>query len=206
MRHSMIFATALLTLAAFGGAGAQSQTVAPPAQQSQQEQLQSPQQKQDSLPGSAEHQRQVDDALNSESGRAGKAEPLPQAKSDDSVLVNGMWNVPGAPQDSQTVPSKYSARNAALDKLPIMAAPIWLTDEQRRKVAAMLLTGSAPTDTIDTTFAQELPCNVEMLELPETLKREIPDVKKLKYVRAGDRILLVDPQPPNRTVVGEIKN
>jgi hypothetical protein len=152
----MIFATALLILAAFGDAGAQSQTVAPPAQPSQQEQLQSSQQKQNSLPGSAEHQRNVDDALNSESGRAGKAEPLPQAKSDDSVLVNGGWNVPGVPQDSQTVPSKYSARNAALDKLPIMAAPLWLTDEQRRKIAATLLTGSAPTDTIDTTFAQEL--------------------------------------------------
>jgi hypothetical protein len=52
------------------------------------------------LPGSAEHQRKVDDALNSESGRAGKAEPL-QAKSDDSVLMNGAWNVPGAPQDSK---------------------------------------------------------------------------------------------------------
>jgi hypothetical protein len=205
MRHFMTFATALLILAAFGGAAAQSQTVAPPAQQSQPEQQQSPQQKQNSLPGSAEHQRQVDDALNSESGRAGKAEPL-QAKSDDSVLVNGAWNVPGAPQDSQTVPSKYSARNAALDKLPIMAAPLWLTDEQRRKIAATLLTGSAPTGTIDTTIAQELPRNVEMLELPEALKREIPDAKNLKYVRASDRILLVDPQPPNRTVVGEIKN
>jgi hypothetical protein len=201
MRHSMTLATALLILAAFGGAAAQGQTVAPPAQQGQPEQ----QQKQNSLLGSPEHQRQVDDALNSECGRAGKAEPL-QAKSDDSVLVNGAWNVPGAPQDSQTVPSKYSARNAALDKLPIITAPLWLTDEQRRKIAATLLTGSAPTGTIDTTIAQELPRNVEMLELPEALKREIPDVKKLKYVRAGDRILLVDPQPPNRTVVGEIKN
>jgi hypothetical protein len=75
MRHSMIFATALLILAAFGDPSAQSQTVAPPAQPSQQEQLQSPQQKQNSLPGSADHQRKVDDALNSESGRAGKAEP-----------------------------------------------------------------------------------------------------------------------------------
>jgi hypothetical protein len=64
---------------------------APPAQQSQPEQQQSPQQKQNSLPGSAEHQRKVDDALNSESGPAGKAEPL-QAKSDDSVLMNGAWN------------------------------------------------------------------------------------------------------------------
>jgi hypothetical protein len=203
MQHSMTLATTLVILAAFGGAAAQSQTVAPPAQQRQQE---SPQQKQDSQPGSAGHQRKVDDTLNSESGRAGKAEPVPQTKSDDSVLVNGAWNVPGAPQDSQTVPSKYSARNDALDKLPIMAAPLWLTGEQRRKIAATLLTGSAPTATIDTPIAQELPRNVEMLDLPEALKREIPDAKNLKYVRASDRILLVDPQPPNRTVVGEIKN
>jgi len=203
MRHFMTLATALVILAAFGGAAAQSQTIAPPAQQRQQE---SPQQKQESQPGSAEHQRKVDDTLNSESGRAGKAEPLPQAKSDDSVLVNGAWNVPGAQQDSQTVPSIYSARNAALDKLPTMAAPLWLTGEQRRKIAATLLTGGAPTATIDTTIAQELPRNVEMLDLPEALKREIPDAKNLKYVRASDRILLVDPQPPNRTVVGEIKN
>jgi len=201
----MTLATASVILAAFSGAAAQSQTVAPPAQQRQQEQG-APQQKQDSQLGSAVQQRKVDDALNSESGRAGKAEPLPQAKSDDSVLVNGAWKVPGAPQDSQTVPSKYSARNDALDKLPIMAAPVWLTDEQRRKIAATLLTGSAPATTIDTTIAQELPRNVEMLDLPEALKREIPDAKNLKYVRASDRILLVDPQPPNRTVVGEIKN
>ena len=40
------------------------------------------------------------------------------------VSVAPKWGsrwVPGAPKDSQTVPAKYSARNAALDKLPTMA-------------------------------------------------------------------------------------
>jgi hypothetical protein len=72
MRHSM--ATALLILATLGVAAAERQTASPPAQEQQ-----SPAQKQDALPGSPGHQRQVDDALKSESGRAGKAEPLSQA-------------------------------------------------------------------------------------------------------------------------------
>lgn len=199
MRHPMTSATALLILATLGVAAAESQTASPPGQ----EQQRSPAQKQDALPSSPGHQRQVDDALKSESGRTGKAEPLPQASSDGPLLVDGALNVPGAPKDSETVPAKFSAHNAALDKLPIMAAR--LTDEQRKKIAAMLSTDNASAVAIDATVSQELPLNVEMLELPDALKREVPVVSKLKYVRASDRILLVDP-PPNRIIVGEIKN
>jgi hypothetical protein len=101
--------------AALGVAAAQSQTATPPAQQNQQQKEQ--------LPGSPEHQQNVDKALQSESGRAGKEEPLPQTQAGGAPLVNGAWNVPGAPKDSQTVPSKFSERNAAIDKLPIGEAP-----------------------------------------------------------------------------------
>jgi hypothetical protein len=112
MRHLVISATALLMSATLGVAAAQSQTATPPAQQNQQDKRQ--------LPGSPQHQHNVDKALESESGRAGKQEPLPQTKSDDTApLVNGVWNVPGAPKDSQTEPAKFSERNAAIDKLPI---------------------------------------------------------------------------------------
>jgi hypothetical protein len=111
MRHFVISATALLISATLGVAAAQSQTATPPAQENQQDKQQ--------LPGSPQHQENVDKALESESGRAGKQEPLPQTKSDDTApLVNGAWNVPGAPKDSQTVPAKFSERNAAIDKLP----------------------------------------------------------------------------------------
>ena len=199
MRHSMTSATALLILATLGVAAAERQTASPPAQ----EQQQSPEQKQNAQPGSPGHQRQVDDALKSESGRAGKAEPLPQASSDGPVFVDGALNVPSAPKDSETAPAKFSAHNAALDKLPIMAAR--LTDEQRKKIAATLSTGNASVAAIDATVSQKLPLDVAMLELPDALKREIPAVSKLKYVRGSDRIVLVDP-PPSRIVVGEIKN
>ena len=119
------------------------------------------------------------------------------------MFVDGALNVPDAPKDSETVPAKFSAHNAALDKLPIMAAR--LTDEQRKKIAATLSTGNTSVVAIDATISQKLPLDVEMLELPDVLKREIPAVSKLKYVRASDRIVLVDP-PPSRIVVGEIKN
>src|SRR5262245_39917207 len=127
MRHCMTFATALLMSATLGVAASQSQTATPPAQQNPQQQNQNQQQQnqeqKQQLPGSPEHQQNVDRALQSESGRAGKEEPLPQTQTGDAPLVNGAWNVPDAPKDSQTVPSKFSERNAAIDKQPIGEAP-----------------------------------------------------------------------------------
>src|SRR3954451_24452012 len=151
MRHSMTSATALLILATLGAAAAERQTASPPAQ----EQQESPAQNQNALPGEPGRQRQVDDALQSESGRAGKAEPLPQASSDGPVFVDGALNVPGAPKDSETAPAKFSAHNAVLDKLPIMAAR--LTDEQRKKIAATLGAGHASVVPVDATVSQKLP-------------------------------------------------
>jgi len=197
MRHSLASIMGFAILPVLAGSAALSQT-APPAPQSQQPPQPNP------LPGSPQHQKQVDDAQNSESGRAGKQEPLPKATTDGPVLLNGMLNVPGAPTDSQTAPAKFSERNAALDKLPTMATALQLNDEQRKKIAAVLRSGNAPAATVDTTIAEQLPSQIEMVDLPDTLKTEIPDVNKLKYVHAGDRILLVD--PPNRIVVAEIKN
>lgn len=199
--------TALLLLAALGVTAARSQSPTPPAELAPQRQEPLPPQQQNPLPGSPEHRRQVDDALKSESGRAGKEEPLPQATVDTRVLVNGALNLPGVSKDSQTEPAKFSAHNATLDKLPTTAAR--LTDEQRTKIAAALRTGhapaaAAPAAPTGTTIAQQLAPDVELLELPEALKREVPDVSNLKYVPAGDRYLLVAPR--NRIVVAEIKN
>ena len=87
MRHFVISATALLISATLGVAAALSQTATPPGQENLQDKQQ--------LPGSPQYQHNVDKALESESGRAGKQEPLPQTKSDDTApLVNGALNVP----------------------------------------------------------------------------------------------------------------
>lgn len=60
------------------------------------------------------------------SQQGGKEEPSSHASgvnndaANDAVLVGGKLNVPGAPQDSQTVPSKYSKRNAEIDVQPLI--------------------------------------------------------------------------------------
>jgi hypothetical protein len=161
---------------------------------------------------------QAEKAQHTEAGRAGKAEPLPptaapadraappaaqaaQPQAPGPVLVNGRLNVPGAPADSQTVPSKYSERNAALDRLPIMAMPLGLSEEQRRTIVERVKKSDAPVVALDAKLTEELPSSVALNEWPDGLG--LPAVKDLKYVRLSDRILLVIPS--NRIVVGEIK-
>ena len=73
------------------------------------------------------------------SQQGGKEEPgshpaAPATNTD--VFVDGKLAVPGAPADSQTVPSKVSERNARLDAMPIMALPLALTDEQKQQIRA----------------------------------------------------------------------
>jgi hypothetical protein len=74
---------------------------------------------------------QGDRSSHSVPGRMGREEPASHAPSRSAtvglsgqlagqVLVDGRWNVIGAPQDSQTVPSKYSERNAQMDKIPLV--------------------------------------------------------------------------------------
>ena len=60
------------------------------------------------------------------SQQGGKEEPSSHASGtnndakEDPVLVDGKLNVPGAPQDSQTVPSMYSKHNAEIDEQPLI--------------------------------------------------------------------------------------
>ena len=46
----------------------------------------------------------------------------------------GKLAVPGAPQGTQDEPAKTSAKNDKIDKTPIMAYPLALTDEQKRAI------------------------------------------------------------------------
>jgi hypothetical protein len=56
------------------------------------------------------------------SQQGGKEEPSSHASgtNKDAVFVDGKLNVPGAPPDGQTVPSKFSTRNASLDQEPLI--------------------------------------------------------------------------------------
>jgi hypothetical protein len=84
------------------------------------------------VPAATDQQRQGEQAVSTPSGKTGKEEPTAHAPTQSTaVFVDGKLNVPGAPADSQTVPAKFSERNDKIDKLPIMAMPLGLSDEQR---------------------------------------------------------------------------
>src|SRR5262245_17408347 len=87
----------------------------------------------------AQQREQQEKAQQTPSGKTGMEEPsshAPAAKPEsNAVFVNGALAVPGAPENSDTVPAKFSAKNAADDKLITVAYTFkLLTDEQRRAI------------------------------------------------------------------------
>jgi hypothetical protein len=146
---------------------------------------------------------QADKAVHSTPGRAGAEEPGSHAPSQNTaVLVNGAWNVPGAPADGQTVPAKFSKRNDAIDKLPIFGMSLGLSDEQKRAIVESVRAANAPVANTRAKVAEELPWDVTVNDLPASAND--PALAKLKYVRAQGRVLLIEPS--NRIVIGEIQN
>jgi hypothetical protein len=143
-------------------------------------------------------------AQQSEGGRAGTTEPSAQAPTprpeETAAFINGKLAVPGAPADSQTVPAKFSERNATLDELPTMAFALKLTDDQRKRVRDAL--GKAPVTDTSVQLSQLLPASIEMGEVPSELTQEIPPMRNLGFVRTPDGILLVTKL--QRIVVGQV--
>jgi hypothetical protein len=146
------------------------------------------------------------DSQQTQEGKAGTTEPSSNLPSDqpkeNAVFINGALAVPGAPTEGETVPAKFSEQNAARDQVPIMAKPLPLSDEQKRRIYDTVSGANKPIANVDAHPANFLPPSIELFELPSELANAIPAVRDLKYVRLDDRVLLV--QPPNKVVVGEI--
>ncbi len=106
----------------------------------------------------------------------------------------------------QTMPAKFSNTNDTLDRVPIMAWPLGLSDQQRQTIyRAVMADNYAPAmDAGNLRLTSELPAYValnEMHALPSSIA-DIARVRGLKYVKAKDRVLLV--LPANSIVVDEI--
>ena len=93
---------------------------------------------------------------------------------------------PGTPSDGQTVPSKFSERNAALAKLP---TTVLLSEKQRTAVVRSV--GGALVQQINPKFADEIPSDIALNDLPQEVA-DLPALRGLKYIRLTDRIILVD--------------
>ena len=106
----------------------------------------------------------------------------------------------------QTIPAKFSRRNDILDRTPIMAWPLLLSDGQRKQIYdAVMAEKSQPVAGADALKpASELSPNQAlngMRPLPESV-RGIDGVSRLYYIKAKDKVLLIEPNV--RTVVGQI--
>ena len=108
----------------------------------------------------------------------------------------------------QTMPSKFSERNDVLDRLPTMALPLRLSDEERQQIykAVMADNGQAAADADKLTSASELSPDQAlngMHPLPGSVSG-IEALNKLAYVKGKSKVLLVI--PTTRTVVDEIES
>lgn len=110
---------------------------------------------------------------------------------------------PGA--TGQTMPSTISKENAALDKLPTTAMQFPMTDEQKKLVAKSVAAAPKTETNADLSklhVAMSLPIGTQTQAFSGELIQQFPAAGRYKYIKVGDRTLIVD--PPNQTVVGEI--
>jgi len=142
--------------------------------------------------------------------QAGTQEPSTKGKGPStsaSVFVDGMLAVPGAAADGQTVPSKSSGRNAALDKLPTAAFGLHhLTDAQKREIYEQLHGGSGglALSPAHAMVGAQIPPDIALRNLksvPETLSTKFSELRGTSYVAEGSNVLLVG---TNNVVVGVI--
>jgi hypothetical protein len=162
-------------------------------------------QQQPAPPADGQQRAQQERAQQTPSGQMGKEEPSSHApaskpQDDNAVFVDGKLAVPGAPADSDTVPAKFSAKNAADDKLITVAYTFKnLTDEQRGAIY-QALKGQPAGSAFNADVGTELPPAVDLHAVPHEVTARVPQTEGYQYTVADNRVLLVS--PPTRIVVG----
>ena len=150
-----------------------------------------------------QHEQQ-EKAQQTPSGKMGKEEPSSHAPSDkpgeNSVFVNGVLAVPGAPANTDTVPAKFSEKNAADDKLITLAYTFKLLTVEQRRAIYEGLKGQPAGPAFNADVGVELPFSVELRPVPSDVTARVAQTEGYLYAVANDRVLLV--APLNRVVVG----
>ncbi len=149
-----------------------------------------------------QQQSQQEKAQQTPSGQMGKEEPSSHAPSAappaNAAFVNGALAVPGAPANTDTVPAKFSAKNAADDALITIAYTFkTLTDDERRAIYQALK--GQPAAAFDADVGTELAPAIELRPVPNEVAARVPQTKGYRYAVTNDRVLLVG---TSRIVVG----
>ena len=152
-------------------------------------------------PADAQQKGQQEKAQQTQSGQTGAEEPSSHAPSANppanAVFVNGALAVPDAP-NTDTVPAKFSAKNAADDALVTVAYTFkTLTDEQRRAIFEALK--DQPASAVNADVATELPPGIELRPVPNEVTARVPQTRDYRYAVGNGRVLLVG---TSRVVVG----
>jgi hypothetical protein len=128
-----------------------------------------------------------------------------------SVTNTGDGAAPVGPigASGDTIPAKYSARNAADDKLPLGAYRLkHLTEGQKQAIHRSIIRAHAPAATADNgvhpAVGDLVPSGIALNPLPDDATAQVPETKDLKYVTTRDKVVLVD--PINMMVVGVLPN
>src|SRR5437762_6692225 len=107
----------------------------------------------------------------------------------------------------QTMPSKFSAENAAKDKIPLAVQPFELTAAQKQAILRSIGGGKgAPAATASGPQIEPQPGAVladgyELQDLPADVVAQAPGLRGYKLVAAGERAFIVSPD--NRIVEAE---
>jgi hypothetical protein len=104
----------------------------------------------------------------------------------------------------ETIPAKFSRRNAILDQVPTMAWPLALTDQQRKQIYDAVMASGSQSVADALAPASELSADQAlsaMSPLPPAV-RHIDGIANLYSIKGKTKVLLVE--PATRTVVGEI--
>src|SRR5215470_17668803 len=120
------------------------------------------------------------------------------AAPSNAAFVNGALAVPDAPANTDTVPAKFSAKNAADDALITIAYTFkMLTDDERRAIYQALK--GQPAAAVNADVGTELPPGIELRPVPDEVAARVPQTRDYRYVVGNGRVLLVG---TTRIVVG----
>jgi hypothetical protein len=129
----------------------------------------------------------------------------PTNAGDSGTLVQNAalgMAAPDAPPGAspQTTPSTLSPQNASDDRLSLEQLELPLTDAQKQILRASLAQDKESASPADdaATLAQAqvgtvLPGTLPLRDLPEAATAQVPTAKGFKYLRAANRLLLVQP-------------
>jgi len=136
-----------------------------------------------------------------QSAAAQPSNPQPRGNGGDEPRLGPIGAI------GQTMPAKFSKRNDTIDRLPTMAWPLAISNQERQQIYQTVMSDkSTSIDVSKLRPADQLPPQLalnNMHPLPDNVAK-IGDLDQLAYVKGKDKVLLVS--PATRIVIDVISN